>query len=481
MDKHHNHATEQGPAVPFVEVGTYPTRTGNTVTPWIDGEPAFDRICEAIESAQRSVWATIAFMWSTFRMPRDRGSALDVLERAARRGLDVRLIFWRPDDETAILRTNAFFGSPAHLELLARCYPSVNIRWDRASPGYCQHQKTWLIDGLDDGGTSFIGGINLNPHSLVRPDHQGEHQGEHQNHDVYIELAGPAVADVCHNFVQRWNEASERERNDGRWGARSAETLAYPRGLPAARGLAVVQIQRTTHAGLYQRGDPPPGGASFPIALGEKTNLCQYQTAIRAAQRTIYLEHQYLDVPGIITALDDALTRGVRVVAMVPVVPAISNDPLARAKYSDIIARRARLARHERFTLCGMATRGLGGTRTPVYVHSKVILIDDEWASIGSCNVHHYSMTGNGELNAAYHDPASVRVLRVELFREHLGSDTSARADTDALNHFQLVAHANRRRHELNDPAWEGMAIALDARSYGAVQNTATTPPSRPT
>jgi phosphatidylserine/phosphatidylglycerophosphate/cardiolipin synthase-like enzyme len=153
---------------------------------------------------------------------------------------------------------------------------------------------------------------------------------------------------------------------------------------------------------------------------------------------------------------------------MVPAVPAISNDASARAKYSDIIARRARLARHERFTLCGMATRGLGGTRRPVYVHSKLVLIDDEWASIGSCNVHHYSMTGNGELNAAYRDPASVRALRIELFREHLGSDTSGQADTDALNHFQLVAQANRRRHELNDPAWEGMAIALEARSYGA-------------
>jgi phosphatidylserine/phosphatidylglycerophosphate/cardiolipin synthase-like enzyme len=409
-------------------------------------------------------------MWSTFRMPRGRGSALDVLERAARRGLDVRLIFWRPDDETASLRTNAFWGSPAHLELLARCYPSVNIRWDRAAPGYCQHQKTWLIDGFDDGGTSFIGGINLNPHSLVRPGHEGQHQGEHQNHDVYIEVAGPAVADVCHNFVQRWNEASERARSDGRWGRRSAETLAYPRDLPAARGHSAVQIQRTTHEGLYHHGEPPLGGDSFPIVLGEKTNHSQYQAAIRAAQRTIYLEHQYLDVPEIITALDDALTRGVRVVAMVPVVPVISNDPVTRANYSDIIARRARLASHERFTLCGMATRGLGGTRTPVYVHSKVILIDDEWASVGSCNVHHYSMTGNGELNAAYRDPASVRALRVELFREHLGFDTSGQADTDALDQFQLVAQANRRRHELNAPAWEGMAIALEASSYGAVR-----------
>src|SRR5690349_4341527 len=57
MDRLYNRVIAPGSAVPFVDVGTYPTRTGNAVTPWIDGEPAFDRICDAIESAEHSVWA----------------------------------------------------------------------------------------------------------------------------------------------------------------------------------------------------------------------------------------------------------------------------------------------------------------------------------------------------------------------------------------------------------------------------------------
>ena len=194
----------------FVDSGPYPTRGGNLVRPWIDGEPAFRRICEAIETAQHTVWATITFMWPSFRMPDGRGSALDVLERAARRGIDVRLIFWRPDDETANLRRNAFWGSSDHFDLLAQHYPNLKIRWDRAHPGYCQHQKSWLIDAERETTTAFVGGINLNPHSLVAPGHQGEGQ----NHDVYVELRGPALADVQHNFVQRWNESSERTAVD---------------------------------------------------------------------------------------------------------------------------------------------------------------------------------------------------------------------------------------------------------------------------
>jgi cardiolipin synthase len=86
--------------IPFVDTGSYPARASNRVVAWIDGEPAFRRICEAIERAQESVLATVTFMWQFFQMPDGRGTALDVLERAARRGVDVRVLFWRPDDET---------------------------------------------------------------------------------------------------------------------------------------------------------------------------------------------------------------------------------------------------------------------------------------------------------------------------------------------------------------------------------------------
>jgi phosphatidylserine/phosphatidylglycerophosphate/cardiolipin synthase-like enzyme len=45
----------------------------------------------------------------------------------------------------------------------------LKIRWDRAYPGFCQHQKSWLIDAGAETETAFVGGINLNPHSMVAP------------------------------------------------------------------------------------------------------------------------------------------------------------------------------------------------------------------------------------------------------------------------------------------------------------------------
>ena len=445
---------------PFVTTGAYPTRGGNQVQPWIDGEPAFRRICEAIEAAQQTVWATVTFMWPSFQMPDGRGTALDVLERIARRGIDVRVIFWRPDDEKH--RRNAFWGSVDHFDALSQHHPHVNIRWDRAHPGYCQHQKTWLIDANQDAATSFVGGINLNPYSLVAPGHSGDGH----LHDVYVELAGPAVADVHHNFVQRWNEASERKCGDGRWGSGSEDDLAFPHHTPPERGAAYVQIQRTTHQGRYVNDHPAPSGSAFDVASGEKTNLDQYCAAIRSARRTIYMENQCVEVPDIVAALDDALTRGVEVVLLLPAVPDISASAATHERIA-FLDSRASLASYDNFTLSGIAGLGADGRRKPVYVHSKLMLVDDEWATVGSCNLHRYSLFGNGELNAAFRDPVTVRAMRVELFQEHLAADTSEIDDTGALVLFRRIARENRQRHEHSDPNWQGLAFSLDAVTYG--------------
>jgi phosphatidylserine/phosphatidylglycerophosphate/cardiolipin synthase-like enzyme len=278
--------------VPCAVSGSYPARSGNHLRPLIDGEPAFRRICEAIDAAHRSVWVTVTFMWESFEMPDGRGTALDVLGRAAARDLDVRLICWRPDRETEQFERNAFWGSARQLQRLQACGNRIRVRWDRAQRGFCQHQKSWLIDAGEETEIAFIGGINLNPNSMVAPGHRGEGQ----NHDIYMELTGPSTVDVHHNFVQRWNEASERHSIDGCWGPQSTEGLPFPMAIPARRGDAIVEIQRTIHSGRYKNGHPTPGGTKFNIGAGERSIFQQYRNAIAAARRSIYIEHQYISV-----------------------------------------------------------------------------------------------------------------------------------------------------------------------------------------
>lgn len=448
--------------IPFVRSGSYPVRPGNLVRPLVDGEPAFRRICEAIEAATSSVWATVTFMWATFAMPGERGTALDVLDRAAARGVDVRLICWRPDAETEALKRNAFWGSVEHIAHLAARGSGVRIRWDRAHPGFCQHQKSWLIDAGGERETAFVGGINLNPHSMAAPGHHGEGQ----NHDVYVEVAGPSVVDIHHNFVQRWNEASERHAADGRWGMGSETDLPFPTHVPAQRGTVPVQIQRTMHRDRYTDGRPAPEGISFDITAGERSIFDHYCVALGAAERSIYIENQYIEVPEIVACLHQALQRGVAVVALLPTKPDIAASPSTpeRRSFFDV---RAALGTYEHFTLAGIAGLSAAGRRTPVYVHAKLMLIDDAWATIGSCNLHGYSLFGNGEMNATFWSPETVRALRCELFQEHLDHDTSHMGDRAALQLFRTVALENRRRFNAGNHEWQGLAFSLDPASYG--------------
>jgi phosphatidylserine/phosphatidylglycerophosphate/cardiolipin synthase-like enzyme len=381
-------------------------------------------------------------------MPDGRGSPLDVLNRAAERGLDVRIIFWRPDPETESLKTNAFWGAPEHFDRLRESVSSIRIRWDRAQPGYCQHQKSWLIDAGTEAETSFLGGINLNPNSVVAPGHRGKGQ----NHDVYVELAGPSVVDVHHNFVQRWNEASERHLLEGRWGAESENDLPFPTEVPGQKGNAIVQIQRTIHSGRYANGHATPQGEVFPIEAGERSNFDQYCLAIDAARRSIYIENQYITVPEIIECLRQALLRGVDVVAVAP----------AEGHMPDELAS---LAAFDNFMLSGIAGLGDDGKRNPVWIHAKLMVVDGEWATVGSCNLHRYSLFGNCEMNAAFWDQETARTLLAELLCEHLDMDITGLDDRTALKLFGRVARDNRSLFERGDSAWQGLAYSLIPQS----------------
>jgi phosphatidylserine/phosphatidylglycerophosphate/cardiolipin synthase-like enzyme len=58
---------------------------------------------------------------------------------------------------------------------------------------------------------------------------------------------------------------------------------------------------------------------------------------------------------------------------------------------------------------------------TPVYVHAKVCVIDDIWASTGSDNFNRRSWTHDSELSAVVLDEDYARDLRLTLAAEHLG------------------------------------------------------------
>ena len=95
--------------IPSAPGASYPLRPGNFVRPLVDGEPAFRRIGEAVLGARRRVWVTIAYVDREARLPDGHGTVFDLLVRAAARGLDVRVLFWREPRLRAFEPTSLHF------------------------------------------------------------------------------------------------------------------------------------------------------------------------------------------------------------------------------------------------------------------------------------------------------------------------------------------------------------------------------------
>jgi phosphatidylserine/phosphatidylglycerophosphate/cardiolipin synthase-like enzyme len=389
-----------------------------------------------------------------------------VLDRAHARGIDVRVIFWR-HLQYAAMGGGLFAGTDADRRMLAERGSRFLARWDQAHGRYCQHQKSWLIDAGEASEVSFVGGINLGRDSLVPPGHPPSEDGN--THDVYVELRGPSATDVHHNFVQRWNEASDRGEADGCWpDALSQDVLAFPVEASAPAGEVPVQIQRTVRRDRYRDATAAPGAEAFEIERGEHSVVEQYRDAIDAAQRSIYIEDQAIGAPEIVDRLKAALERGVEVVFLVPK-DAYSEMATARGdpKNAPFWDSLAALGDHQNFTLAGIVTGLPGGGYQSVYVHAKVALIDDAWCTIGSANIGNRSFYGDTELNASFWHAPTVRDLRVELLAEHLALDTSGLDDVAALREYACIARENAARYT-RDQKLEGLALALDPATYGS-------------
>jgi phosphatidylserine/phosphatidylglycerophosphate/cardiolipin synthase-like enzyme len=166
--------------------------------------------------------------------------------------------------------------------------------------------------------------------------------------------------------------------------------------------------------------------------------------AVARASTLIYLEDQYLWLPLVVTCFADALRDNpkLHLIAVLPRYPdqdgRISRTPqlFGRGRAMIMLQRAGgdRVAFYSPENHAGV----------PIYVHAKVCIIDDEWASIGSDNMSRRSWTHDSELTCAVLDPTSAhaRDLRLRLAREHLQltDDATVRDPVAAFAVFAAAA-----------------------------------------
>lgn len=335
---------------PLVQLGFAvsgaPLTGGNRVDILQNGEQTYPAMLEAIESASKHIYLA-TYIFETNSTGR---AFISALGRAAARGVDVRVLLDGFGELYSFPRARRIFhgtGVKVARFLPARLFPPVlrvNLR---------NHRKILVVDD----GAAFTGGINIGDRHLANSEPKLKRVV-----DMHFKLRGPIALQIQALFLHDWRFCT-------------GEAISAPSAQIAPAGDAVCRV----------------------IADGPDNDLDQLAAllvgGIGIARRRISIMTPYFLPPReILGALQAAALRGVDVAV---ILPARNNLPYVH-----------RATRH---MLWELIERGVKIYYQPgPFVHSKLFLIDGQYAQIGSANLDPRSLRLNFELTVEIYDPALV-------------------------------------------------------------------------
>lgn len=403
----------------FLPAATVPRNphytTGNKVTAHVDGADYFEQLRQVLAATDHSVlvsgWRASAHQYLNPTAPAGKQTFMDALRGVRGRGGEVRALIyavtgaswevvrrWHWDDNRLFCEGVLADGGEAVLD--GRISGKIMSS---------HHQKFIVARARNGSATAFVGGIDVCLDRWDRPAHDMAPERQRDVvpfgtasfdmpsqpawHDVQAQVNGPAVQQILDVFRNRWNGATpENPQNLAQFRRR---TMMGNDALAAAGG-GTVAVQ------LYQT---LPCGTAF-FGGGEQTVRLGHEHAIGKAQHYIYIEDQYFWPSSLVAKLADALRRGVHVVVLTAKefdLPGLSY--VHRAMRGEAIGA-LRAVDADRFRIFHLE-------RTPaeqIYVHSKTMIIDDCYASIGSANCNYRSLTNDSELQLGIVDTDHVTV-----------------------------------------------------------------------
>lgn len=334
-------------------------------------------------------------------------------------------------------------------------------------PGASYHQKFMTIDGE----VAFVGGMNLrrvdwdtDAHLVFEPRRMllGASTAERMavaahealpdtgpRKDFMTRLEGPIVEDVEELFHMRWAHQLGA-------GVEYAENASDYTVIRDQAGFADgVQAQLT---------------ATLPEPYAENAIAETWWNAIENAEEYIFIEDQYFRVPMLLERITARMTA-VPTLELVVITKPIDEiaDPGCEQTY--LMAQALSTAFPTRFHLLQLrafdtqvVSFGFDETEeryTDFDVHSKLLIVDDVFLSVGSANKNNRGIVYEGELNVAVYDRAWVTAARERVLSLILPEGVTPAASASAWV-TQLEEAA-----AYNDAVWsrwdaEGGDISLD-------------------
>jgi cardiolipin synthase len=342
-----------------------PLTAGNHLEHYETGEPAFNDMLESIRNAREHIHLeTFIFQ------PDDLGKLfLEALTAAARRGVQVRLLY---DAMGSLHLSRKYLASLQEAGGQTSVFLPISPVRRRFQVNMRNHRKLMVVDGR----IGFIGGLNVGDEYRSRVAIFGFWR------DSHLRIEGPAVSSLQQIFIEDWDFAADENLNQQGY-------------FPAQRRDGPYQLQ------IIQSGPD-----SSVKGIREV-----YFAAILQAKQNVWIATPYF-VPdsGILDALCLAARRGVDVRVLGLYHPDKWTPFFAGRYYWDDVLRAG--------VKVYQYTKGM--------MHSKVIIVDSAWASVGSANLDNRSLHLNFEANCLIYAPDFAIELE-EVFLNDLS--TSVRLD----------------------------------------------------
>jgi phosphatidylserine/phosphatidylglycerophosphate/cardiolipin synthase-like enzyme/uncharacterized membrane protein YdjX (TVP38/TMEM64 family) len=380
----------------------------------IDGDAYFRAVFDAFENARQQI---LILDWGfDSRVLLRRGDAEDrlgdMLKRTVRRNraLKIHVLEW---DFPLV---HSFGKHP--LPLFSHPAPShrrIQHRYDGSHPtGASHHQKLVVID--DD--VAFVGGFDFMARRWDTSEHRaGDPRrvdpGGHAyspTHDVQVLVSGAAAACLGDLARERW-----RRSTGARLVKPGPSSAAWPPSLASQLEDISVGIART---------EPTFAGRREIREIETLVLDC-----IRAAERWVYIESQYLTS----ASVGELLARRLQEPNGPEFVIVLPRDSAGWLEQGTMDVLRTRLLRrlrssdpHAHLAVYYPVTPA-DREDEPVYVHGKMMVVDERLVRVGSANLSNRSMGFDTECDVAVeaagdHDvERALGAFRDRLLAEHLG------------------------------------------------------------
>ena len=293
------------------------------------------------------------------------------------------------------------------------------------------HNKLVLVDNARaiSIGSPYKQNYNDSHDHFIDAPRRGR-ESEGPRHDAGFAFTGPAVADLHATLTTYWNTSVDND------------PLPPLEGTPVAAPedgdvMTSLQLVRTLSAETF------PGKSA-----GEKGILEAYLRAIANADDFIYLETQYFTDDNIGHALVEAmkLKPDLQVIMLVNIKPDVPTYPFKQRRLITRIRKGIKDHHPERFGVFTRWTHEVGLPRPrmlPVYLHAKLGVVDDTWATVGSANLDGLSL--DSSLLSDY--VAKIFPIREQRAIELNGVMLNGVADHPASQSVSLVRRTDWAEH----------------------------------